>query len=251
MPDVIKAIQDPKAGAAFAAAFVGGYLAPAFGARSKTEIDLLVFTCLIDAGAIDPAGPIYDIARAMNITPTRVRTLIFNWQLRSTASGVDLGAQLVAALRKTRFGKDGTYLTFGVESPLLREEITARLKRKGVFADATFSREIVRLPVDAFVEFLDDLVDDSTKTQLRKILVADKQLPDHSFKALAIGVLSALGEKVVGTVADDVVKGAVDGVGDAIVKPAIERMGSFLSGLLSGDAAAAAGPLVHTDFKEA
>ena len=55
------------------------------------------------------------------------------------------------ALKKTRFSKDGTLLTFGIESPLLKEEVTARLKRKGIFADAAFSRELVKLPVEAFV----------------------------------------------------------------------------------------------------
>jgi hypothetical protein len=68
----------------------------------------------------------------------------------------------VVALKKTRFSNDGKLLTFGVESPLLKEEITARLKRKGVFPDASFSKELVKLPVDAFVEFLDEIVDDET-----------------------------------------------------------------------------------------
>jgi hypothetical protein len=35
-------------------------MSPAFGARSKTEIDLLVFASLIAAGAIDPEAPEYD-----------------------------------------------------------------------------------------------------------------------------------------------------------------------------------------------
>src|SRR5579859_4968698 len=118
MIDLMTAITEPEAAKTFATAFVGEYLMPAFGARSKSEIDLLVFTCLIEAGAIDPAAPIYDIARAFNLTPARVRTLIFNWQLRSTAQGFDLRAALVDALRQTRFAKDGTYLTFGIESPL-------------------------------------------------------------------------------------------------------------------------------------
>src|SRR5260370_8946664 len=147
----------------FCELFVTGYTVPAFGARSKSGIDLVVFTCLIEAKAIDPEAPIYDIARELNITPTKVRSLIFNWQLRTTARDSELRPGLVAALKKTRFNSDGTLLTFGVESPLLKEEITARLKRMGVFSDASFAKEILRLPVDAFVEFLDDIVDEDTK----------------------------------------------------------------------------------------
>jgi hypothetical protein len=35
-----------------------------------------------------------------------------------------------------------------------------------------------------FVEFLDEIVDEETKKQVRTTLVKDKQLPDTSFKAL-------------------------------------------------------------------
>jgi hypothetical protein len=250
MVDLRTAVSEPKAAKAFATAFVDQYLTPAFGARSKSEIDLLVFACLIEAGVIDPDAPIYDIARAFNLTPTRVRTLIFNWQLRSTAEGFDLRAALVAALVQTRFAKDGTFLTFGIESPLLREEIIARLKKKGVFADATFAREIIRLPVDAFVEFLDDFVDDATKRDLRKIPLEDKQLPDRSFKALVTGVLSKLGEKVAGKAGEAVAGALVEGAGDFVIKPVVGRMASFLSGLLAGDAAAAAAPISRDDITE-
>ena len=109
-----------------------------------------------------------------------------------------LRGAIVEALKKTRFSSDGKLLTFGVESPLLKEEIIARLKRKGVFPDASFSKELVKLPVDAFVEFLDEIVDDETKKQVKATLVKDKQLPNTSFKALATGVLVNLGKKAAG-----------------------------------------------------
>jgi hypothetical protein len=131
------------------------------------------------------------------------------------------------ALQRTRFSKDGTLLTYGIESPLLKEEVIARLKAKGVFADASFTRDIVRMPVDAFVEFLDELIDADTKKEFVIRLTKDKQLPDKSFKALAIGVLGKLGEKVAGEVGKEV---AADVVGAAT--PIAKEFGSFLTGLL-------------------
>lgn len=116
MIDLKGKLANPGVAQKFAAAFAGAYLAPAFGARSKSEIDLLVFTSLVDAGALDATAPTYDIARAFNISPARVRTLVFNWQLRATGQGFDLKAALMEALAKTRFAKDGEYLTFGIES---------------------------------------------------------------------------------------------------------------------------------------
>ncbi|MGZ3273548.1 MAG: hypothetical protein ACXU82_08880 [Caulobacteraceae bacterium] len=239
MIDLKAALANQATAQKFAASFAGAYLTPAFGARSKSEIDLLVLTSLIDAGALDPAAPIYDIARAFNITPARVRTLIFNWQLRSTAGGFDLRSALVAALEKTRFAKDGTYLAFGIESPLLREEIVARLKAKGVFADATFAREIVRLPVDAFVEFLDDLVEPEVKKAFKAKLVKDKQLEDKSFTAIAKGVLGKLAEKVAGKAGEAIGEAVVDGAKD-VLGPAAEQVTTFLVSLLKGDTDTAA-----------
>jgi hypothetical protein len=237
------ALSRPATAARFANAFVAAYLAPAFGARSKTEIDLLVFSGLIEVGAIDPEAPEYDIARALNITPARVRNLILNWQLRSTPAQGDLRGAIIDALKKTRFSNDGKLLTFGVESPLLKEEITARLKRRGIFPDASFSKELVKLPAEAFVEFLNEIVDSETQKQVKATLVKDKQIPDTSFKALATGVLVTLGKKAAGEAG-----GALAG---KLATPAAEKAASFLMGLLTGDAKTATKNLSKDDIIEA
>jgi hypothetical protein len=156
----------------------------------------------------------------------------------------DLREPLVKALRKTRFTKDGTLLTFGVENPLLREEVVARLKRKGVFPDAAFAKELVKLPVEAFVEFLDEILDEATKREVRAVLIKDKQLPDRSFKALAAGVLAKLGEQIAGEAGKEIA-GEVVG---KIAKPAAGKVIAFLSGLLSGDPKAATKMLSKEDF---
>jgi hypothetical protein len=217
----LKAIKDTQA-SAFARTFLEGYLAPAFGARSKSEIDLLVFSCLINAKLINPEGPIYEIARGLNITPARARGLLLNWQLRSSPAG-DMRQAIVAALQKTRFSADGSLMTFGVESPLLKEEMTSRLRATGVFPDASFSKELVRMRVEAFVEFLDSVLDEEIKKGVKAVLVKDKLLPDRSFKALATGVLKKLGEKVAGE------------SGGAVAKGTVDKVSSFIGGLLNSD----------------
>jgi hypothetical protein len=58
MPVDVKAgLSKPAAAQKFAGVFIEAYLTPAFGARSKSEIDLLVFTWLIEAKVIDPPRP--------------------------------------------------------------------------------------------------------------------------------------------------------------------------------------------------
>jgi hypothetical protein len=242
--DIAAALSKPSNAVKFVGAFVGAYTSPAFGAQSKSEIDLLVFTCLIEANAINAEAPIYEISRALNVTPARARSLILNWQLRNTPKNSDLRPAVVAALRTTRFTKDGSMLAFGVESPLVKEEINARLKRMGVFSDASFSKEVIRLPVEAFVEFLDDIVDDATKNDVRATLVKDKQLPDKSFKALTMGVLAKLGERVAGEAGKAIAGEIVGGV----AKPGTKKVIGFITGLLTSDAKGAAKNITKDDF---
>jgi len=52
--DPKSSLTQPPAAVAFCNAFIASYLTPAFGALSKSEIDLLVFSSLIAAVAIDP-----------------------------------------------------------------------------------------------------------------------------------------------------------------------------------------------------
>ena len=248
--DVRRALTDPDKAVRFAAHLIDGYLTPAYGSRSKSEIDILVFEALVKAGALNVDGPIYDLARTFSVTPAKARALVLNWQLRSAELSEDLKVRLIEVLQKTRFAKDGTLLTFGIESPLLKEEVIARLKAKGIFADASFGKDLVRLPVEAFVEFLDDLVEPAVKDAVARRLVADKQLPDKGFKALATGVLGKLGEKIAGKVGEEVA-GALVGAAADIAAPATERIGAFLVGLLSGNVDNAVGAVGRGEFAEA
>jgi hypothetical protein len=198
-------LERPESATAFAAHFVEGYLTPAFGSRTKTEIDFLVFASLVRAGVMDPTSPLHEIARALNVTRGKARSLVLNWQLRSNPGRRDIDRGLRAVLATARFSKDGTLLVFGVENPLLREELDAMLKRLGIFADASFSGELIRLSPSAFVTFLDDFLSVSEKEAARRRLVADGQIPNQSFKAMLGSAIARLAEGVAGEVGKVVV----------------------------------------------
>ncbi|MDE0156036.1 MAG: hypothetical protein OXI88_00660 [Gammaproteobacteria bacterium] len=178
--------------------FIKTFVTPAFGAISKTEVDNLVFGLLIDAGALDPKSQVYEIARDLNVTPAKARNLLFQWQLRSMGNGDVLKKDLIEALSSVRFVKDGDLLSFGVESPLLREELRSRLKHLQIYADASFSSEIIRISVDHFVEFLDDFLGDIGKKKIQQALIKDNQIEDNSYKAAACRILKGIAEKAAG-----------------------------------------------------
>lgn len=223
-----KPFENPAHATLFSRKFVKGFAQPAFGAISKTEVDNLVFALLIEVGALDPKSQAYEIARDLNITPAKARNLLFQWQLRSMGDGTALKEDLVAALKSVRFEKDGDRLAFGIESPLLREELRSRLKHMGVYADASFSPEIVRLSVKHFVEFLDSFLDQKAKDSMHGALIKDGQLKDNSFKAVAFRILKGVAKKAAsdageeladlfGETVRNLLSGDVDGVKDAVV----------------------------------
>ena len=188
----------------FSRKFLEVFAKPAFGAISKTEVDNLVFALLIEVGALDPKSQVYEIARDLNVTPAKARNLLFQWQLRSMGDGNALKDDLIAALRSVRFANEGNLLVFGIESPLLREELRSRLKRMGVYADASFSSEIVRLSVKHFVEFLDASLDKDAKKAMHRALIEDGQIKDKSFKAVAFRILKGVAKKAAGEVGDEI-----------------------------------------------
>lgn len=227
--------NDGKRAKDFSKSFVQTFSTPAFGAISKTEVDNLVFGLLVIARAINPKAQIYEIARDLNVTPAKARNLLFQWQLRSMGDSDALKADLIESLQSVRFTKDGDLMSFGVESPILREELRSRLKRLGIYPDASFSSEMVRVSVRHFAEFLDDFLDDSVKARLRDKLIQDRQLPDTSFKAIARGVLRGLAKKAVGQAGGQLV----------------DLFGETVQGLLSGDSAAVEKAVKEIDTSDA
>jgi len=113
--------------------------------------------------------------------------------------------------------------------------------------DKSFASEIMRMPVDWLVEFLDEIVDEKSKEEVRASLVNDKQLPDTYFKALTTGVLTELGEKIAGEAAGELAKKTVGGTSD-FAKPYIDKAVNFLSGMLLGNAKGATKDISKDDF---
>ena len=218
----------------FSRKFVEGFAKPAFGAISKTEVDNLVFALLIEVGALDPKSQAYEIARDLNVTPAKARNLLFQWQLRSLGDGTALKDDLIAALGTVRFAKEGNLLVFGIESPLLREELRSRLKRMGVYADTSFSSELVRLSVKHFVDFLDAFLDEDTKKAMHQALIDDGQLQDKSFKAVAFRILKGVAKKAAGEAGDELA----------------DLFGEAVRGLVAGDADGVKGAVEDIDLND-
>ena len=174
--------QDDELAAAFGRKFIASYAATAFGVLPKTEIDLLVFSLLVEAGVIDPNGSIFRMARALNITPTKAKAMLFQHQLR-TVSEEDADQAVMIALTTAKYRKEGDNLAFGVHSPLIYAAIRAKMQDGGVFADVSLSGDILKLSPDQFGKVIASLVTPKQAAQLIERLRKTKVVNETQLKA--------------------------------------------------------------------
>lgn len=151
--DLRTLLKQPAHSTPFVETLVDGYFGTAFGALPKTEIEQLLFTAMIRAKAIDPDGPIYDIARALRIKPDKVKTLLFQHQMRHMEDA-DIDTKILDTLARAKFSVEGGRLQFGVESPLVRTVIDAKLKQAGIFSDISLSGDILKVPANQLGDFV-------------------------------------------------------------------------------------------------
>src|SRR5262249_48459827 len=110
--------------------------------------------------------------------------------------------------------------------------------KRNIYADTSFAKEIVRLPVDSFVEFLDEIVAPTQKKEITESLVRYKLVPDKSFKGVVKGVVKKVVEKV------------ADKAGGELTEIAIDRLTDFVRGLVGNDASAMTGALDKLGIQE-
>jgi len=223
-----KLAKQPAA-AAFSEGFAKVYFAQAMGSLPKSEIDLLVFTLLIELKVIAADASLFVIARALNITPAKARSLLFQYQLRHVDAS--LGDQMVATtLATANFSVDDKRLSFGIESPLVRAIIDSKLKERGVFADLSLSGEILRVPLAQFDQFIDLLMGEDKAAQLEKALKKDGHLKDSTLNAFLKKYGAAVASGAVGAAGKEGFAKILEGVGAFMSSGSAEAMGDFLGG---------------------
>ena len=167
------------------------YTTPAFGARSKSEIDLKVFELLGKCGYID--DDYYNVSRKLKITPTRAKNLILNAKLRaeSQLNTEEMYNHFLEKIKELGYktdSKNNSIIIFSLPDILLREYLKFKLRTVGKIWDSSFNSELVRVSVD---DFLDIVSDADLKRKIKRQDVRNKikdAIVGH-LKANPIGVL--------------------------------------------------------------
>lgn len=167
------------------------YTTPAFGARSKSEIDLKVFELLGKCGWID--DDYYNVSRKLKITPTRAKNLILNAKLRaeSQPNTEEMYNHFLEKIKELGYktdSKNNSIIIFSLPDMLLREYLKFKLRSVGKIWDSSFNSELVRVSVD---DFLDIVSNADLKRKIKRQDVRNKikdAIIGH-LKANPIGVL--------------------------------------------------------------
>lgn len=208
--------------------FLDAYLTPSFGAMTKRETELLVFTLLYKHGAFGPRPDIQQISRALRVAPARVRSYLRDMDLRDTT--IDeawFKREVKQLLARVKADAQGKHVILGVERDIIRAEIVERIKLLGSTPEFGNNRELLVIDFATFGAFVAELASPEEIERLRddfREAGGDAKLKPGEIVAELVG--SAV-KKAVGEAAGDALK-------DQVAKPLIDWAGGAIKGFLKG-----------------
>lgn len=185
------------------------YLNPAFGAMSKRDFDILLFMKLQKLAVIDKNPEIYGLVSSLRVTRSKARVLLYESKLRQSTAE-DLKEELKEILINPIFLKDNDKIGIEIGNPFLIDYLRDKLKGLGYITDSSFSPELVKLSVDAFVALFESYLPTESKSALMNTLIEVGAKADTSFNGVFKSVLKKLGTKL----ADKAGEGLAESIGD-------------------------------------
>lgn len=188
-----------------------------FGSLSKGELELALFSALVEADLVDPDDRPFRLAKTLRCTPARASSLVFNYRLR-TLSSDPAEAGLLSAIRVVEDSEAAKQnrVILNVEDRFWREVLIDELKNHDVFTDGSFNRERLVLSAKSFVSACEKAFGEEGA----RIAVAVKQ-------ATKDGKKRSTGEVIQGLISG-AMGGAAKTAGSAAARPTIELLASSL-----------------------
>jgi len=210
---------------------LGDYLTPAFGAISKRDFDILLFMKLQSLGLIDKSPEIYELVSELKVTRAKARNLLYEAKLRASTSE-DLDVELKELLTNPIFLKDQDKIGIEIGNPYLIDHLRFKLKKLNHITDGSFSPELVKLTVDAYISLFESFLPETSKQEVLNALIEIGASSDTSFSGVLTSILKKLGTKV----ADEAGSQVAESIGEYL-KPIIdsnissitEKFSSFFS----------------------
>jgi hypothetical protein len=211
----------------FEDAFLNEYLKMGFGALSKRDIDLLVFSLLQNFGKTEKNDDLkktsnYQLSKFLKITQTRLKTLQNEAPLKfPDLLTYDIKTALLEALKDARLllqKDESVRVQLLIENPMVRTEIVARLKDFKHHSDTSFNSELMIITDIAFGDLIEHMFSKEDKNKFSKEL--DKKARKETKESLSKTLTKVL-RKCGSTSGDTAAEWTVQTIAAALLKGAV------------------------------
>lgn len=198
------------------AEFLNAYMQPSFGSMSKRDVDIKLFCFMQDLGLISPNPSIYEVMRALNITRSKARNLIYEAEIRKELNFDQLDDMLRQKIAHPMFGKIGDKISIEIDNPLLIDHLRDRLKKIGHLTDGSFHAEVVTMSCDAFSDLYADLLSEANQNAIHSKFVALGLEQEKGVKPFLKNALKCVAHAALGKAGEGLVSSAQEIIGDWI-----------------------------------
>ena len=147
--------------------FIDEYLTNGMGAMPKSEIDILVMYLLLEYGDIENKSN-QELSILLQTTEATIKRLRYKARLKYPIDEDYVKREFLIVLSRSQFELDKNdeaninkmKILFAMEDDYLRHEIQGRLKAKGMFADTSFNREIIKIECGSLVAVIREIYGD-------------------------------------------------------------------------------------------
>lgn len=148
------------------------FLVPSFGALSKREMELEVFSALRRIGFIgnSESDQIFELNTKLRVTTSKARSLVYSYNLR-TVSPDSLYEKARELFSNPVLKANGEKVYLEVTDPYLTDFIKSKARSNQVFSDGSFSSTAMAFTCSGYATLCESLFDrEEDREQLRQIL---------------------------------------------------------------------------------
>ncbi|MCM8530227.1 MAG: hypothetical protein NE330_03625 [Lentisphaeraceae bacterium] len=150
----------------FAEVFLDHYLARGMGSLQKRDLDVLVFSLLLDDGVFGEELNTFKAARLLQLSEAKVRNLYFDSQLKydhyTDEQAIEDFIELVS---KGLFEASSGHVTFIIREPMFKQYFEEWVSNHNGFTDSSFNKQLVKVSRDLLVEILCSLIKSPDKVK--------------------------------------------------------------------------------------
>lgn len=192
---------------------------PVFGGAKTIEHEVAAIRALQQIGFIPESPDEYDLIRGLRVTRVKARSLLYQVALRSELSSEQIDASLRNLLCNPRVMKDGDAIFIDVPEPLLMDFLRQRVRKANYLSDGSFSGSIAKLPVDALIALVAELMPKGEQPKVMKKL-RERGVRGNDLPSLVGAAIGQLGKRVAGHAGEKIAENIGDKLADFLEKGA-------------------------------